>query len=506
MIFDPDGTLREVGHPARPSLRYLTMPALPPPTLDGQVLGWEPAAVHADADELEVMSTAGPVSAVLRHTFVGGWGCRLILSAAEPVRLDSFLLPMQAGPGCVAWGLAAGAEADFTVHPSDGQGPLLGGVLRLGSVAQITASGSTLGMVELSPGARYVLHWQWDWYATPRSFGKGRHPDLPPASAFFVGEPADFVCGEDVAVLPDEDLELLQTGHRYSLVADRSRTGALELRSARGRTALELAWVPSVAEVLVAQAEAALDRPRTRAGIVRLDAIAEGLLVQHTVSAGLLEDPDLASEALDLYTARLLDGGPLAALHATYLSGEYDRTGDPDVLHAARRAVLAEHHPTRGLGFAAMRLCVALTAANQDLAPLLQHLHRTATDLPPWQASSLATTAAAVELLAVTDAGPGASGAAGRRADIVQGAAALGLRLGAGLPGEPVAPLPAPELAYLIAVLSLLPDQLSGPLQELWGCSAPALARRATPGLITRLAASPPGEAHAWLSLALQTW
>jgi hypothetical protein len=153
----------------------------------------------------------------------------------------------------------------------------------------------------------------------------------------------------------------------------------------------------------------------------------------------------------------------------------------------------------------------------RHLAGLARRLHGTAS--AP-EISGLSAQAAALELLAVTHPGPGVVRADLPDADLSdpdlpdpdvpdgdvrQRIAALGLHLGAGLVAQAVAPVSTDELSHLIAVFQLLPEPLSASMSQQWGCSAHALAQRATPELLARLGQGRTSDAHAWLVLALQT-
>jgi len=507
--FTREGTLAAVRHPAGRGRSYLAGLTLPTLTVAGQRLASPVAVVEADRDELHLTGSAGPVGLTLRHAVGAGWGIRLVLRnrAEGPVRVTAEV-PLAAGPGCRGWGWAAGAEAGYSSQPADGTGPVLGGSLRLGAVRAVTEHGLLLDEIELAPSGRYVVQWQWDWYPTPRAYGEARPRDLPRATTVQVGEPVTVLAGEDVVVLPPAEVELSREGEAYELVSATPGTHPLELRSARGQTRVEVTWVAPAEDLLAEAASRLLARPPTRAGVVSLRGVAEGLVVQHALTAGRV-DPERAEEALDLATARL-DARPAGALEVAFLCGEFDRTGDADLLAAARTDVLATSSPAPGLGIALLRLSLALTVSNRSPSDVLAHAERIVSVLPPPAERPLTEQAAALELIAVTRAGPGARGAvgpggAGRPAEVAERTAPLGAALGGGLPGHALPPLELELHSQVIATLSLLPETSDATEIRRWGCSAPALAERALPDLLARLASAlgrdEVGPALAWLAL-----
>jgi hypothetical protein len=504
LTFDPAGALVSLVRPAQPRLGYLTGLALPALTHDGVPVRWDPPVLAADRDELEIIRVSGPLVARLRHSFVGGWGVRLALanSGNASVVLDAVELPLCVGTGCVGWGFAAGAEAEYSVHPGDGSGPLLGGRLRLGAVDFVGPSGMALGQLELAPGGRYIVQWQWEWYASPRAFAARRPPSLPVRTSYLLGESAYVAAGEDVAVTASTGLEVSRSGGRTTLDAEASGSFLLELRSARGVTRLGLEWVGSAEDLLAKAAEGVLARAPSSTGVVRLAGAAEALVVQHVLQQGRVADANTAEEALDLYAARLLADPSPEVLDAAVLVAEFGRTGDRDALEAAERVVLAVRHPAPGLGIAVMRLGLALTMAGSSSTAVLSHAENVAGALPPPVGRPVAEQAAALELLAVIrDRRTTKGRVVGHRPDLTGRAAAVGPHLGAGLPGQPIAPLPLAVHSHLLATLLLLPEDSDAPLVRQWGCPASVLAAHALPRLLAQLATGEVTEAHAWLTL-----
>jgi hypothetical protein len=454
---------------------------------------------------------------VVRHTFAAGWGLRLafVSLAVRPQQVQRAELRLEPQPGTVAWALTLGVPSAYAISPATGAGPLLGGLVRLGSFDRVSEHGWELSPFQLRPGARFAVQLQWDGYGRPRDLPQERYGDAPSALVLTTGETAQVRVDEDVAVLAPEAVDVVQGEGHLELGADTVGRHRVELRSARGTTVMDLRWVEPVADLLTWLASEALARPRTAAGIVSLRGVADALLVQQALARLQVDDPDEAAEALDLFTARLLGADRLTPLQAGYLCREFDRVGEPDLLDEAERAVLAQPVAVPGLGLAATQLCLGLIVSARPVGAVLAHLgalaERAAAAVPAGRSVGWATRAAAgpsvaeqvaaLELLAVTSAGPGLGGAGGPRTDATPLVAALGLHLGAGLKGRSVRPLPVAELSHLIAVFQLLPEPLSLRLRTAWGCSAGTLARRATPELLARLEGEPISDAHAWLVL-----
>jgi len=498
------GTVTAVLHDSAPEVSYLDSAGELRVAVDGAPLAWSSPAVSVDADEVEVTRSGGLLRLVVRHTFGDGWGLRVALTNEGPdvLTLDDPVLTWRVPPDRPAWALAAGAAGSYAVLPPAGVGPVLGGVLRLGALTDADADGLHLGPVRLEPGGRYVVAWQWDFVATPRSFERGRHPDVPRRLDLLVDEVAAIAAGEDEALVttPGLDAETVREGVELSALEPGSY--GVELRSARGVTAYELRVGAPLETVLAQTAATLLDRPRTASGVVPLPDVAAALVVQRALAAGGLADPVTAEEALDLVAARLPEDGPRDGTTLAFLCGEHSRTGDPEPLDQASRAVLAAAQPVPGLGLAATELCLALLLAGRSVAPVLDHLVRLARAAGSRGPSgSLTDQAALLELAVVTMARPASEGLP-RDADAVAArVAGLGDWLGAGLKGRAVSPLPVDQVAHLAAVLALLPEPVSAALGHRWGCTAHELARRGQAEVLCRWPDAPAASALAWLVL-----
>lgn len=498
------GVVTAVVHDAVPGLSFLAAAGELRATVQGRPVAWGEARLSADADEVEVTWTSDRLLLVVRHTFALGWGVRVALTnlGHEEIDLPEALLTWRVPAARPAWALAAGAAGSYAVLPPDGAGPLLGGVLRLGSVTGANAEGLQLGPVTVAPQGRYVVQWHWDFYGGPRAFDRGRHPDVPRRLDLLVGEAVTVATNEDVALVTSPGLHVETGRGQVELRPFEAGSHDVELRSARGLTSYTLRSADALERVLGRTAAAALDRPRTASGVVPLPDVDAALAVQRALASSLVEDVVAAEEALDLYSARLPEDPPADPRMVGYLCGEHSRTADPEPLRQAGQAVLASWQAVAGLGMAATELCLARVLAGQPLAPVLDHLVRLTgeADLPA-AATPLVRQASLLELEVVTMTRARTEGRAGAGSTVTGRVAALGGWLGAGLKGRAVAPLPLAALAHLAAVLALLPESVSVELRPRWGCTAHELARRGQAEVLCRLEPAAAGPALSWLVL-----
>ena len=512
-----DGVVTDVRHTAHPRWNYLTSAGEVLAWVRGAAVTWSAPVVEADADELEVSRTSADLRLVVRHSFSVGWGLRVALSstAADELVLDDVVVSWRAAPDRVSWALGAGAAASTAVFAPDGTGPLLGAVLRSGSVPQVSPEGLHLGRLVLAPRSRYVAQWHAGFHASPQAFGRGLHPDVPTRLDLELGESAVVATTEDEALVLSPGLAADPVRGGQELLAATAGSHDVEVRSARGATIYQLRVAERWDELLEAAARAALDAPPSGAGVLQLAGLDSALVVQAALARGVLADPYPAEDALDLFGVRMSEDEQVSARLIGFLCGEHERTGDPEPLRRAGEAVLATRRPEPGLGLVSTQLCLALVLAGQPVSPVVGHLQDLAagSGLAP-DAAPLAEQTALLELEVVTmpraARTPRASGPSGgaeptgptwQPGAVVARTAALGTWLGGGLRGHAVPPLPLERLAHLAAVLALLPDPVSAQLRDRWGCTAHELARRARTEVLTRLEGPTPGPAHAWLVL-----
>ena len=316
------------------------------------------------------------MTVTLRHSFAVGWGVRLVLANEDsvPVVLEP-RLGWVPSLDCPAFALAAGATGGYAVLPDDGADPLLGGELTRGSLVWVDAAWLGLGRIELPPLGRYVVQWQWDWYTSPQRYERGRFPSVPRQLVLRTGEIARIAAGDDEAVVaPGADLA--RVGGELELTMNAPHRVPVRVSSALGVTAYDLTWVAPVEEVL-AELGASLIPGR----LADVDA---ALAVQHVLARAETDDPEAAEDALDRFTGRLLDAAPaLEPREIGYLSAEFERTGEAEVLDAATAGLLAIATPMPGVGLAATHLCVAGMVAGRPVEDVLDHLAGLAAMTPP---------------------------------------------------------------------------------------------------------------------------
>lgn len=513
---DGAGLVRAVEHRSRSTASYLTM-GLP----EASGLSLRPSGTALDTDEVESVLTDGAgLGITLRHAFVAGWQIRCVLVNAGTERRSLRLrLPLEVDETAVGWAVADGAEAELFVLPRNGRGPVLAGRLRQGSVDRIDLDGLHLPEVVLEPAGRYVWAWEWDWLTQPASYARKRPAIHPDATVRVSGTAIRIPASPDVALIaPDVATEPDEEG--YELTAWEPGGHRVELRSARGVRSIDLTWTPAATTVLAEAATGLLAGPRGSAGVPVLPGPAAALVLQHAVAAELLDESDelgRAHDALDLFTARL----DLDALHppftTLYLCGEHTRTGEPELLEAAFRSVLAASQPRPGLGFAATRVCVARLVVGRSPQPVTEHLlqlverlHLPAAMFAAAELDTAESRTSAAELLAVTRTTRSFGGAVRRTEDdpLLRLVLGLGTELGCGLPGTPVVAADSDRLGHLLATLFVVPDDVSPWVRPHWGLSPGELAGQALPRLLARLDRSRPGEvgaAHAWLTLLAES-
>jgi hypothetical protein len=526
ITLDDEGVVMGARHRARPDGNYLSDTARVSSWLDGKAVSWGEPDIQLDADEVQIdRQSENRLRLSVRHSFTAGWGMRLALInlAGEPRLLTDVEISLQAAPGHLGWGLAAGREAAFSVHPTDGASPVLGGLLQVGSIASVNDAGASLGMVELAPYGRYVFSWQWDWYANPRAFGRGRHPGVPNSFFLITEQPARITAGPDTAVVAPGLNVLAEEGDTIELQAGVPGRYDVELRSSTGVVSYSLFAADPPDVFLARLATRLLDGPRTPAGVVRIDDAAAGLIVQQALSEGHLEQAEDAADALARLAARITPTGNLDPLALAFLSGQAAADGDGELLDAAVSGLLACSSPTPGLGLAALRLRAASLVLGTRTRGAIERLrtmsesrdaerdNRSEPDAAPEVSRDLAELELAIVL-----------GSADFQADAESGVqervARLGLRLGAGLKGLPVEPVGLVELAQIAAVLGLLPERLGVVFGRRWLCSPDELARRARTEVINRCThqlgewrgwsgelPEPIRQAAAWLVLAQST-
>ena len=473
---------------SRPGVDYLAAQHAPGELImDGRVQRWEPVGLITDVDETEAryaVTDHPQLEYTVRNSFSGHWQQRhmLVNTSSSPVRINRWLCPVVPADGCVGWAAAVGSDAFWSIQPADGGGPLLVAELAQGSVTELVGGdvpGLATGELLLPANRRVVLQWRIHTAADTAHISRARQPvlsgqtDLALNQSYEIADPDSAVVADDpVVVSTEDDAQVLSSG--------RPGRFPVELRSGRGTTRIDLAWVPPVEELITEMSRSWLDR-RTAAGVGVVPGPGAALGLQQAVVGRLADDLDDAEDALALHTERLLDANDLSIMNQAFLAQESVRTGDPEPLRRARDAVLATDRAVPGLGLAATRICLAELALGGSPAAVIGRLRELAAghdsgDLhqPDHQSDDhLVDTAAGLELITVT--GPSTAESTDRS---VEAAMAVGAGLGSGLPGSRIGGLPPGAACYAAAVLDLLPDGLGAELERRWGISAHTLADR----------------------------
>jgi hypothetical protein len=499
ITLDSAGSLVSVVHDKRPTASYLTGGGRPMVSVAGTWLQWPGPEVLADSDEVEFGYERDPIRVVVRHSFAAGWGVRVALAnlTDEPLEVDDAGLSWVSDPEAPAWALAAGASGAYAVPSPDGIGPILGGLLALGTFGWITAEAIGFSRLTLPPRGRFVVQWIWDWYRPGRGFARNQHLEVPRSLFLTVDQPVSIVADEDTAlILPRGVAEERERGQTELFCSEPGRF-SVQLVSARGVTRYDLHAAQPYEEIVTEAAAMAMNGPTSSAGIVRLTDVHAALAVQQALLAGLIDDPYPAEDALDLFLARALDqpsGDPFLVSLACAESG---RTGADEPLDAAVRWL--QHHQalTPGLGMAVSQVSLLRVLRGFDVQPLIDWL----IGLGPADVALPIGAAIRLERIAVA----ALRDEPGRNDERLAAAVLVGGLLGAGLKGRAVRPLSAADTAYLAAVFGLADEELTRGLRRRWGGTARELMQRAEAEVLFEITGRPAGPALSWLTLAART-
>ena len=492
VAFDDAGRT-EVSSPARPGQPVLTGLEIGALQRAGEPVPGDAEPVQFDDDEIEQRWTApGLASVVVRHSFVGGWRTRVVLAelSGQPWTA-SLRLGVQPGPGVRPWSWATGTHGVLALLADDPACSVLH--VRTGpSPAPVSAlaGGLGLGPYRLTAGERVVASFEWAsarWAREVTSRLASTWPVLPRWSTVATGEEIWLPADPDAALVLPNELETTDLGDRQAVTSEVPGRYRVELRSARGSTALELAWAPPLPQFLSSVAERILAAPSGPAGVVGLPDLAGAVVVQRAARIVGFPSAIAAADALDQFTARFDDDCPDRALGAIYLAGEYDRLGDLELIARAAELIARVREPVPGLGMALIRTAIAAVLAGRPSGPGPR-----LTALDPGSLAGL-------EILLATR--PAAAPDAG--AELAAGLHRLGLELLAGLPGRLPDDRSSDDAAYAVAVLRLVPDALNRWWTGRFGVPVAELADARALELVDRLdpdAAA--GRAHAWLAVS----
>ncbi|HEY9292114.1 MAG TPA: hypothetical protein VIP98_12605 [Microlunatus sp.] len=451
-------------------------------TIDGDAQRWEFAGLVTDVDESEARYAVvdhPELEYTVRNSFAGVWLQRhmLLNTSSSTVRVEDLILQLCPAADQIGWALTTAGSTIWTVQPADGQGPMLAGELTQGAVSGQTSGGFSTGRLLLPAGRRVVLQWRIELVDEPARVPASRASLLSPRTELPRGEPYE-IDDPDIAVLVGDPVSVQTDGDTQLVISDHPGRFPIELRSARGTTRLDLAWVPTAEELITDLSGGWLTEHRSAAGIGELPGGGAALGLQQAVVARLSDDQSDAEDALARYAALLLDRDRLSIMDQAFLAQETVRTGDPEPLARAKEALLDLTEPQPGLGLAGTRLCLAELASDGDPGAVLTRLRELAEsagemdDLSAGQ-DHLRTVASALELITVT--GPAAGSGL---ADLLPYAAAVGAELGSGLPGHRLGRLSPSTEIYAAAVLDLLPEAIGPALADRWGITPHGLAER----------------------------
>jgi hypothetical protein len=483
VVIGDSGFPSRVRTDSRPDQDYLA--AQPGPgelIMSGRRQRWEFAGMITDVDESEARYAVVDhphLEYTVRNSFSGHWLQRhmVVNTSSATVRIDRLVLAVPPAEGCVGWASVAGGDAYWSVQPEDGLGPLLIGELVQGTLVGTEPDdrpGFATGAIMLPANRRFVLQWRIETATDAAAVVRSRQPRLSHRIEHAVNEPYE-IPDPDTAVVVDDPLLVSTEGDVQLITSDQPGRYLVELRSGRGTSRLDLAWVPSVEDVITDLSRSWLGGRRSRAGVGVLPGPGAALGLQQAVIGRLTDDLDDAEDALALHTVRLLEQDSLSIMDQAFLAQETVRTGDPEPLSRARGELLAIDRPRPGLGLAATRLCLAELALGGAPSEVITRLHDLAVvDEPPSVTGDhLLGTAARLELITVT--GP----SAGRTSDdVITDALAVGAQLGSGLLGHRLGRLRPSVAIYAAAVLDLMPDTLGAELERHWGITAHGLADR----------------------------
>ncbi|WP_197430239.1 hypothetical protein [Auraticoccus cholistanensis] len=427
------------------------------PQLDGVLLPVQD--VSTAPDEVELGGAGQGLRWRVRHAFSDAWHTRVLLQGERPgVAVES--LVWRLGTDRAAWCWGSGVHGLLAVLGPEPE------LLVTRPLRATLRTGGELGPLQPGPdGTTVTLRTRWE----TRAEVAGALPAWLPVLERRLEDPLELE-HPDAGIVHPEELEVSSTGPLTQLVASRPGCWPVSLHGPEGETVLEPCWASDVEEVVAARAaELVREAPRRQGVPVLTDPASVLVLARGGVGA---ERDEAVARALAEPAGA---GSPWSVLLAVE---EHQRSGAAE--HLAR-AVQLLPELTRGAGAptAAMAVLVALATSGADPSPAAAALARTAGS-------------ADTELLLELELLGGRLGPASTRT-----AAALVDRLGAGLPGGPLAVDPR-TTAREVTLLRWLPDEAARALDGrlLGGSSLSELVQRTERRL---LAGDPSTEALAWL-------
>ncbi len=406
-------------------------------------LEWQ-ARTTADEDEVETEYVAGPLRASVQGS-VSGTTWRLRASIAntgtQAVSVSRACVEVLPGDG-QAWVWAAGSSGLVAVD--EGRAGLWSLALRRGS---LTRDGDDLVWLEagtpLPPGRRLTVELAggqcrgWEQVASML-------PAWLPALAVRGGEPVDLVLPDAGVVAPGcavvegpDGTEIRGSGRQR-----------VSVRGGFGEVQLDIAFAPTITDAVQGSvrqiAREVLERPVTRDRSKPPDEEDRSTSLDRTARRLVVLQAGRAHEAADLLRTGLVQdvsdlirgGGAAGSFTVAALAGDVQRRDDPRALQALLDA-LGSVDAVPGMVVALTRVWAALWGLGRDPEPVRQALARVS-------AQPALTRLERVErsLMAGDHDAP----------------SRLLSALGGGLPGEPLPAREPWEMAYAVALTSLVAD------------------------------------------------
>ncbi len=470
-----------------------------------------------DVDEVEAVLGGGPLRITIRQAVDVVWTSRysFVNDSSEDLLLDDVRIGWRAPAGKPAWGLAAGSTAAYLVPSPGGPGLILGGASEAGSVAAIDADGVHLSPLRLRPGGRAVVLWRWRWHRGALAVRAGLPALVPHRTTLAHGEAAAIGRDDDRALVLPPGVTAEADGPRLVLEADAPGRYPVEIRGSRGVVHLDLTWAPPWHAAIREAADAAWAElaAEHRSGRSVLG-VSQALVVQRALLDGVVADSEHANAAISATVLEAPATGESAALRVALLVGEAERRADPELADTAVRLFLTTSEAVPGVGLAGVRLCLCLLALGQPATAVLAHLvglRDRIRLLPRPTDPGVIGTRLELELVTRARVASAATPAPSDGSSIGDSLVALAWWLGAGLPGDPVCPMPLAAVGHLAVVLALATDEFDAEMIAGMGCTASELALAAESRILAAARSgkrSPARGGHAevdglaWLAIA----
>lgn len=410
-------------------------------TAGADFLTWV-SSTTIDKDEVETEHLAQPLKALVHHDFAGGgWRIRASLhnTSEQPVSVPRVAVQVQPGDG-QAWVWAAGA-AGLVVLSTHELGTWAftlqrGSLTREDSGLYWLDDGTTL-----EPGRRVIFELIGRQCRNWNEIGAMLPSWLPPL-AVRGGEPIDLVLPDAGLVAPGctiverpdgtelrgEGRQLVQVNGAFGEV-NLELAFAPQLQDAVGETARQIAaQVSEVPEAVQGE-----DAPKGKSALQSAEAAARRLIILQSVRTDEVEG-DVRGKLLEEVIQHARSGETVGPFTLAALAGEVQRRADPIIL-GLLVDVLQKVSPEPGIVVALMRVWAVLWGLGTDPDPVRHALDQLLSQPASTRLGKIEHGLGRGEQAAITE---------------------LFMALGGGLPGT-VMPVPqAWEVAYTVALASLV--------------------------------------------------